>query len=188
MTKQRSKPGRTSSLGPPAGEPWIWITTTMLGSITFRGLGIGARRNLDFLLMQHAAKGGRENGNLTATYKQLAVWGSTAADVRRGFEELYATGFVCMTFQGHRQAGGGEPSRYALTWLPTLGFGPTQVKTEGAGPPTHEWTEVISHLNKKGIGTVRGARTWLKGQTSGMKRGARKQQATPHLSVVPPPT
>ena len=107
----------------------------------------------------------------------------TAADVRKGLQELYVTGFVRLTRQGLRQAGGGEPSRYALTWLPTLAASPNEL------PPTHEWTKVIEQLHQKKIGTVRSVRQWLKRETEQSKRGAAKrarQEATPHLQVVSP--
>lgn len=66
MANQRAKPGRTLSNGPPEGQPWFWMTRTMLASITFRALGISARRILDALLCEHMGHGGAENGNLEA--------------------------------------------------------------------------------------------------------------------------
>jgi hypothetical protein len=47
------------------------MTSTMISSLTFRALGIHARRILDFLQVEHAAHGCKENGNLGATYRQL---------------------------------------------------------------------------------------------------------------------
>ena len=183
MSGGRARPGRTNSLRPPEGEAWVWVTATMFGSITFRALGIHARRILDFLLYEHAMHAGRENGNLVAPYKQLEAWGVTAADVRKGLEELYATGFVRLVRQGLRQAGGGEASRYALTWLPTHAGSPQE------GRPTHDWVAVIQWLGGKGVGDVSAARRWLKGQTADAKRGKfaeRNRRPTPHLKVVSP--
>jgi hypothetical protein len=157
------------------------MTNTMLGSITFRALGIHARRILDFLLHEHASHAGRENGNLAATYKQLEVWGVTAADVRKGFAELYACGVVELTKQGARVAGGGEASRYALTWLPTLAFTPLR------RAPSHAWREVLKTLGEHNIGSVADARRWLRNETEATARGQRrKRKLTPHLQVVPP--
>lgn len=178
MSRRGVKPGRTLSNGPPEGQPWIWMTSTMLGSITFRALGINARRILDLLMHEHMAHGGQENGNLAATYRQLEAWGVTAADARKGLAELYATGFVRLTVQGLRQAGGGEPSRYALTWLPT---GAASAQPQ---PPTHDWLAVIRHLNKAGVGNVAAARRWLKSEVKQFAR--RKRAPTPHLQVVSP--
>lgn len=171
MSVQRARPGRTLSLRPPEGEAWSWMTNTMYGSITFRALGIHARRILDFLLHEHASHAGRENGNLAATYEQLEQWGVTAADVRKGLAELYATGFVQLTKQGLRQAGGGEPSRYALTWLPMF------AATTAEMPPSHYWQEVLGRLHRQKIGSVREARRWLKSETAGEARGKRKKNS-----------
>jgi hypothetical protein len=157
------------------------MTNTMLGTITFRALGIHARRILDFLLYEHASHAARENGNLSATYEQLEAWGLTAADIRKGFEELYVTGFVVLTKQGLRQAGGGEPSRFALTWLPT------QATKIAEQPPSHVWRDVIARLGRAGVGNVAEARRWLKGEVAQHARGHRKiRRPTPHLQVVSP--
>ena len=183
MSGGRARRGKTISLRPPEGEPWVWMTSTMFGSITFRALGIHARRILDFLLAEHASHGGKENGNLAATYRQLEAWGVTAADVRKGLAELYATGFVQLTHQGPRQASGGDPSRYALTWLPTFAGSSQEAK------PSHDWAVVIRAIGKDRVGSVAAARRWLKAEVEGVGRGSdarRKRVATPHLQVVQP--
>ncbi len=157
------------------------MTRTMLGSLTYRSLSISARRILDRLLYEHSSHGGRENGNLACPYRQLNQWGVTLADARRGFEELIAAGYVERTFAGPRQAGGGEPSRYALTWLPTL------VGTPQEHAPTHRWLAVNERLSRDGHGSLRTARRWLKEQVSGTGRGSdRKQNATPQVSITQP--
>lgn len=179
---RRGKAGRTLSLGPPEGQPWAWMTTAMLGSFTYRALGIHARRILDFLMHEHASHAGRENGNLGATYEQLEAWGVTAADVRKGFAELYATGFVVQTQQGYRRAGGGEPSRYALTWLPTL------VGTPSEQAPSHGWVRVIERLCEGETATIADTRRWLGNEVGDTKRGVRKQKLASHLQVVSPIT
>jgi hypothetical protein len=173
--------GATRSLGPPEGEPWVWMTRTMLGSLTYRSLSISARRILDRLLYEHSSHGGRENGNLACPYRQLDQWGVTLDDARRGFEELIVAGYVERTFQGLRQDGAGDPSRYALTWLPTL------VGTPQEHAPTHRWLAVNEHLSRNGHGNLKAARRWLKDQVAGVGRGtANKQRPTPHLRIVSP--
>lgn len=183
----RIRRGATMGLGPPEGEPWVWMTKVMLGSITLRALGVHARRILDFLMHEHAGHGGLENGNLAAPYLQLEPWGLTEADVSKGFAELFAAGFVRRTHAGLRQAGGGEPSRYALTWLPTL------AGTSRAENPTHDWQEVLKRLGQHGVGTVREARIWLKAEVARQNVGrgaaarARKaRKATPQMQVISP--
>ena len=183
MSGGKAKPGKTLGNGPPEGQPWIWTTTAMFGSITFRALSINARRILDFLQNEHALNAGKANGSLGATYRQLAVWGVTAADARKGFEELYVTGFVRLTAQGMRQAGGGEPSRYALTWLPT------GVGTREAAPPSHDWQLVLRRIGKEGVGSVAQAKCWLKAEVAGVKRGwtvRARPDTTSQLQVVSP--
>jgi hypothetical protein len=181
MSARRGHRGRSLGLGPPEGQNWTWMTNAMLGSITFRALGIHARRILDFLVYEHASHAGRENGNLAATYRQLERWGVTAADVRKGFAELTATGFVEVKHQGLRQAGGGEPSRYALTWLPNL------AGTSRHEVPSHAWLDVLDKLRLERIGSVGEARRWLKAEVAGLQRRPKTtRSATPHLQAASP--
>ena len=136
----------------------------MLGTITYRALGISARRILDAALYDHMSNGGAENGNLAITYHQLDKWGVTQADIRKGLAELYATGFLRQTTQGKFTLAGKIPSRYALTWLPT-GVSP------GGEPPTHDWAKVIERLSKQGVGSVAAAKLWLRGEVAEHVRG-----------------
>jgi hypothetical protein len=158
--------------GPPEGEAWSWMTIKMKGSVTFRALGIHARRILDRLECEHSAHGGRENGNLAATYLQLEAWGVTKDDVRKGLAELIVAGFIKQTHQGLRQAGGGEPSRYALTWLPTL------IGTEKQHPATNDWREVINANSKKGVEGIASTKRWIKAELDEKclyRRGSKKK-------------
>ena len=136
----------------------------MLATITFRALGISARRILDAALYDHMNNGGAENGNLAMTYLQLDKWGVTQADIRKGLAELYATGFLRQTTQGKFTLAGKIPSRYALTWLPT-GVWPS------GEPPTHDWAKIIERLSKQGVGSVAAAKLWLKGEVAEHMRG-----------------
>jgi hypothetical protein len=151
------------------------MTNVMIGSTTFGALGIHARRILDFLMIEHIAHAGRENGRLAATYRQLERFGLTKADIRKGFAELELAGFVRLTEQGMRQAGGGAPSRYALTWLPTF------VGTPDVRPATNEWRAVLAKICGEGVHDVRGARKWLK---RAMDRPLRSQKTQPHSGDI----
>ena len=182
MASIKRKPGRTLSNGPPEGQPWVWMTKTQLACLTMRALGISARRILDALMVEHMAHGGSANGELAATYEQLANWGVTPADVRKGIEELIATGFVRQTVQGLFAMGRRVPSRYALTWLPT-GTGPA------AKAPTHEWLRVIEQLQRERIVTVPAVKRWLRDQVgvhSRGRQGRRKRTPGPQVEVEPP--
>lgn len=165
MSRARARPGKTLGLGPPEGQPWTWMTNTMLGSITFRALGISARRILDFLLFEHAEHGGKANGHLAAPYRQLVAWGLTRADIRKGLEELIVTGFVLQTVEGRFSKGGTEAARYELTWLPTNAGGPDDA------PPSHAWLKVIGGLRAENVGSVAAAKRWLRAMVNEERRG-----------------
>ena len=178
----RHKPWRPTTNQTPQDEHWIWTAESMLGSITYRALGIHARRVLDFLEYEHLAHGGRENGDLGASYNQLEAWGVARDDIRKGLDELLATGFVRRTAYGLRQAGGGDPSRFALTWLPT------GLNKGEPVPATNDWRRVAVQLGREGVATVRAARLWLRGTVApssrGTAEGRRKRDVSPHLRPV----
>jgi len=169
MASTKRKLGRTLSNGPPEGQPWCWMTKTQLACLPMRALGISARRILDALMVEHMAHAGSSNGDLAATFEQLAAWGVTPADVRKGFAELIAAGFVRQTVQGLFAVGRRVPSRYALTWLPT-GSGPD------AKAPTHEWLTVIEQLQRERIVTVPAVKRWLRDQVNEHSRGGRSRR------------
>jgi hypothetical protein len=177
----KSSSRRRSPLGPPAGKQWAWITLDVLGSITFQALSLNARRILDFLLYEHTAHAGRENGSIGATYRQLEAWGCTPDDISKGFQELELTGFVQCTHRGLRQAGGGDHSRYEITFVSTFEDG-------NLGLPKHTWATVITRLNKKGIGSVRAVRAWLREEIQsrgGRRRRRAKRLTTPDIHGAP---
>jgi hypothetical protein len=165
-TRPRRKPDRPRILNePPEGVPWTWTTNDMYATLTFRALGISARRTLDRLLVEHGAHGGQENGNLAAPTADLVGWGVTADDIPRAFAELIATGLVDRTFEAPRLGAGGKPSRYALTWLPT------RTAAGREKPPSHRWATVAAQLGSLDLAGVRrwlserpgcGGRAWTK--------------------------
>lgn len=165
--------------GPPDATGWVWLTVELIGSPTFGALGVSARRILDFLLLEHAGEGGRENGRLAAPYRQLHVFGLTRADIAKGFAELIACGFVRLVTQGLRQAGGGEPSRYALTWLWTLDGSPQ------AEPPTDDWRRVLIDLRAHRVTTAREVRAWLKRELSCRPRRGRRADTARNIEGAP---
>ena len=138
--------------------PWVWITRDMMGSHTWAALSISARRVLDAMMLEHMSHAGRENGHLAVTYLQLEAFGVTKADIRRALQELLVCGWIRMTHQGLRVAGGGEPSRFALTWLPT------QVGSSMVQGATNDWLDVRVGLTGRGFTTVRSVRRWLRDQ------------------------
>lgn len=180
MRSRRNRLGPKTG-GPPEDVPWTWITREMVHSPTWAALSISARRIIDGLMIEHMSHGGRENGNLAVTYLQLEALGVTKADIRKGLVELQACGFIRMTHQGLRVAGGGEPSRFALTWLPTHTGSPI------AALATNDWLEVRVRLTRKGLVTVRGVRRWLRDEVRrdvpARRKAAPSQdiEGTPHM-------
>lgn len=159
MPRPPSKRGSISGK-PPENEPWVWITREMLQSPLWGALSISARRIMDALLLEHMAHGGRENGNLGCTYRQLEAYGVTKADIHPGLTELEICGFVRTTRQGFRMSGGGECSRYAITWLVTF------LNTPSAAIATNDWRNVMIQRTRAGHVTVRQVRKWLKEQVA----------------------
>ena len=181
MSPRIRRAKRMLSLQPPEGESWYWVTVTIAGSITFRALGIHARRILDYLLLEHASHAGLENGNLGAAYSSLAKFGVTEDDIPKGLAELMATGFIRCEHRAHRVAAGGDPSRYAITWFPT------RVGTKAEAPATHDWKRVLEGLHRLNVGNVKQAKAWLKTEIVGSIGGWRqKKRPTPHLRLVNP--
>jgi hypothetical protein len=158
----------------------------MVASPAYQALSVVSRRFLDFLAFEHSVQGGQENGNLAAPYRQLVRFGLTRADIRKGRAETELLGFVVLTKLGLRQAGGGEPARYRLTWLWTCA-GPLDIA------PTDDWRVRAADLRRKGVSSVRQVRAWLKETLAeeGIGRAARRRQppardidSAPQMSTV----
>lgn len=114
--------------------------------------------------MAHA---GQENGSLAAPYRQVTVYGITKRDIPNAIHELQAAGFIKRTSHGMRLAGGGEPSRFALTWLPT------GMQSRTPEMPTHDWRRIHGEMIKAGIRTASAARTELKRRVASMPESRR---------------
>jgi len=164
MGQAKCKRGSISGK-PPEGVSWIWITQEMMASPLWLALSISARRIIETLMIENMSHAGCENGNLAATYAQLKARGVTERDIRPGFDELLACGFLRRTFHAPRVAGGGDPSRYALTWLPT------HRKKPNAAVATDDWRGVLTKLTRANIREVRDVKRWLRQQ---VERSARR--------------
>jgi len=125
MANRRKKPNS------PPDEPWIWLTRRMLESYAYQGLGINARRVLDFLMVEHMCHAGTENGRLLAPYKQLVKFGVAKSEICAAIDELEAFGFIDIS-RGMRLGGRSQASRYRLTWL----------LTAQGEPASDRWTKI----------------------------------------------
>ena len=99
---------------PPAGQPFVWLTREILRSDAWRSLGINGRRFIDFLLIEHMAKGGQYNGKLKAPRHQLHAFGIGHHQVSGAIRQAEDSGLVACHRGGMRVA-----TTYTLTWLPT---------------------------------------------------------------------
>ncbi len=98
---------------PPSGEPWVWLTRELLSSDAWRSLTVNSRRFIDFLLLEHMRRGGRDNGKLKAPYRQLVAFGISSRLVAAHIREAEELGLVDCCRGGMRIATG-----YAVSWLP----------------------------------------------------------------------
>jgi len=102
--------------GPPKGQPWTWVTREMLRGPAWRGLGINARRLIDFLMVEHMNHGGKSNGFLLAPRHQLEEAGISHRHITAAIDEARAAQLITV-----KRGTGRRPSTFALTWLPLAG-------------------------------------------------------------------
>src|ERR1700704_4986920 len=93
-------------------ESFVKLYRELSESASWRELSINARRLLDFLMIEHMRRGGKQNGFLLAPRRQLEIFGIGARHVSQAIEEVERAGFVDC-----RRGIGRRPSVYALTWL-----------------------------------------------------------------------
>ncbi len=131
-------------------------------------MGINTRRLVDFLEVEHRNHAGRENGNLMATYDQLAEYGLSRSEISAAIEEAAFLGLIWQKRGGH-WAGTNQPSRFRLTFYADKDF----------NPPTNEW---------KGK-TAEAIKAWKKDRAAAIKakkarRKKQKASATSRTTVV----
>lgn len=109
-TRERSK-GRQSGRTSFAGIP-----RQVMESEDFRSLSGNAIRLLLWLSYQYK---GKNNGDLSATYKLAQRWGIGARETLvKALRELQEKNLIARTRQGKFTNPGGRCSLYALNWLP----------------------------------------------------------------------
>jgi hypothetical protein len=115
--------------GPPKGQRWIWLTEELLDSDAFCSLSINAFRFVRVLMSEQMKQGGRGNGHLIATRRQLQKAGVPARCVTDAIEQAKSLGLVDV-----KRGIGRRPSTYALTWLPLADGIPASDRWRGAKP------------------------------------------------------
>lgn len=121
-------------LGPPKGEPWVWLTRELIESDAWQMRSRQCVIFIEALLIEHMAHAGNENGRLKATYDQLQALGARRSSIRKAIMEGRYLGLVKVTRHGGRWAMTNRPSLYRLTFLPTIEDGI-------ACEPTNEWKQ-----------------------------------------------
>ena len=114
------------------GGQFVMLPRDLLQSTAWRGLGINARRFIDFLMLEHMRQGGKHNGFLLAPRRQLWDFGIGSHFVSGAIEESERAGLVeC------RRGTGRRPNYYALTWLAVA---------DGSAP-ADRWRSVVSAVS-----------------------------------------
>jgi hypothetical protein len=93
-------------------EPFVMLPRSLIQSDAWRSAGINTRRFMDFLLLEHMAHGGKENGKLKATDRQLQNFGIGTHYVTAAIKEAEKLGLVDCHRGGMRVA-----TTYTVTWL-----------------------------------------------------------------------
>jgi hypothetical protein len=91
--------------GPPNGEPWIWLPLSLVESEAFRSLSVHASRALFRIAAEHAHQGGKENGRLKVTTRDLYAFGVRWVRVNEAIQELEHAGLVRVTVPGRKVCG-----------------------------------------------------------------------------------
>lgn len=118
--------------------PFVQLTAELLRSPAWSTLSINGRRLVDFLLIEHMAHAGTENGNLAAPYTQLEERGIGRRLIASAIREVEEHGLVVVQRGGKKGRQITETSRYRLTFLPTreaMGDGKWTTQIE----PTDDW-------------------------------------------------
>jgi hypothetical protein len=102
---------KTTPRGPQ--EPFVMLPRDLLRSDAWRSLGINERRVIDFLLLEHMSKGGRENGKLKAPWLQLVEFGAARNFITAAIRNLEDRGLVDCQRGGRRTM-----TLYTVNWLP----------------------------------------------------------------------
>jgi hypothetical protein len=105
-------------------EQFIKMPRGLMVSDAWLSMRSGHLKIISALCEEHMRKGGKENGSLKTTYRQIYALGITPRNVAGLIRDLEEWGLITCQRGGMR-----SPIRYALTWLPTA----------AGRPATHAW-------------------------------------------------
>lgn len=90
---------------PPQGESFGWLTLSMMKSAAYRVLSPAARKVLDRIHIEHLEHGGRENGRLKVTHRDLKKAGVQQRRIPGAIAEVEALGWAKRTYRGRPISG-----------------------------------------------------------------------------------
>lgn len=95
-------------------EQFIKMPRGLMASAAWLSMRSGHLKIISALCEEHMRKGGKENGNLKTTHRQICAMGVTPRNVAGLIRDLEEWGLIVCLRGGMR-----SPIRYTLTWLPT---------------------------------------------------------------------
>lgn len=112
--------------------PFFPLPYSLIVSPAYCALSSPARKIFDFLIIEHLANGGAENGNLAAPYRQLENFKISSRDIPKGLLMLEAFGLVKRTNDSFIISGRNNMAVYRLTMIPD----------KWGNLPTDDWKKI----------------------------------------------
>ncbi len=136
----------------PKDEPFVQITFELMNSPSWRAKSISCSKLLDFLMLEHMAHKGMENGNLLATYNQLEQFGIARNCINKTIQEAENLGLVIAERKGRQARNKNYCTCFKLTFLPHSFHNEKGVKMYSE--PSNDWrmitdAEIEKLKNKK---------------------------------------
>lgn len=127
---------------PPESLPWMWFTKERLTSPAWRCRSFQCMKFLEFLEVENLKFGGARNGELLATYDQLAAFGLLRRTILSTIDEAEALGLVEVRAGFRGAKGVAAANRYRLTYTASLA---TDINgAEYYIEATNEWRKITA--------------------------------------------
>jgi GNAT superfamily N-acetyltransferase len=102
---------------PRDGEGFVYHTLDLMASPAWQGRSIACARLIDFLELEHARHGGKENGSLLAPYTQLVEFGIGRRLIADAIREAEQRGLIRVERGGKKGTAITEVNRFTLTYF-----------------------------------------------------------------------